>query len=225
MLLDAGSGAVGNLQTAIPYAALDAIVISHMHADHFFDLVPLRYGLTYGPFRRATRLPLWLPPNGSPTLRAIAVPFAREGGDFFGDVFDVREYDPKAALEIGDLALTFAPALHYIEAYAIRAGVPGATFAYSGDTAPCDAVVGHARGAALFVCEATLGLGSESPPRGHCSAREAGAMARQAGVEHLALTHYYSDVEPTALAAAARREFAGPISVLDDGDELSLMSS
>ena len=220
MLLDAGSGAIGNLQTALAYGALDAIVISHMHADHFFDIVPLRYGLTYG-LRRATRLPLWLPPNGSPTLQAIAAPFTGER-DFFGNVFDVREYDPTGTLKVGDLGLTFTPALHYIEAYAIRAEVPGATFAYTGDTAPCDAVAAHARGAALFLCEATLGLGSESPPRGHTSAREAGTMARQADVEHLALTHYYSGVEPADLIAAARDEFAGPITVVDDGMEFSL---
>ncbi len=49
MLLDIGSGALGNLQLAIDYPALDAIVVSHMHADHFLDVIPLRYGLTYGP--------------------------------------------------------------------------------------------------------------------------------------------------------------------------------
>ncbi len=64
VLLDLGSGALGKLQLAIDYARLDAIVISHMHADHFLDLVPLRYGLKYGEPPRAERIPLWLPPGG-----------------------------------------------------------------------------------------------------------------------------------------------------------------
>jgi ribonuclease BN (tRNA processing enzyme) len=62
VVLDLGSGALGKLQVAIAPDALGAIVISHMHPDHFFDLVPLRYGLKYGPAKRASRMPLWIPP-------------------------------------------------------------------------------------------------------------------------------------------------------------------
>jgi ribonuclease BN (tRNA processing enzyme) len=222
VLFDAGSGAIGKLQQAIDYTALDAIVVTHMHADHFLDLVPLRYGLTYGPSRRSSRLAVWLPPRGSKRLNALAATFDSEGGDFFGDVIDVAEYDPRDGLRVGDLALSFARTLHYIESYSIRARHGDATFAYSGDTAPCDAVVEHARDAALFLCEATLGLGSEDPPRGHSSAREAGEMARRASAGRLALTHYYAGVDPAALVAAARTEFSGEVTAVDDGVEFTL---
>jgi len=167
-------------------------------------------------------MPVWVPPRGSQRLRAVADAFDGEAGEFFEDVFDVREYDPGAALRIADLTLSFAPALHYVESFAIRADCGAARLTYSGDTAPCDAVVEHARGSTLFICEATLGLGSEEPPRGHCSAREAGAMARQACVERLALTHYYADVEPSALIEAARAEFSGPVTAVDDGTDFEL---
>ncbi len=222
VLFDAGSGAVGNLQMAIEYPALDAIVVSHMHADHFLDLVPLRYGLTYGPLRRASRMPVWLPPRGRHALQPIAAAFHGERGEFFERVFDVGEYDPRAVMRFGDLSVSFAPALHYVEAYAIRAEIDGAAFAYSGDTAPCDDVVEHARDATLFLCEATLALGSEPAPRGHCSAREAGVMARRANARALALTHYYADADPTALVEAARAEFAGDVVAADDGAEFIL---
>ncbi len=222
VLFDAGSGAIGNLQLAIDYHALDALVVSHMHADHFLDLVPLRYGLTYGPLRRASRMPVWLPPGGIRKLQPIAGAFDGEGVEFFARVFDVAEYDPHVILRIGDLAVSFAPALHYVEAYAIRAEIDGAAFAYSGDTAPCDDVVEHAREATLFLCEATLALGSEPAPRGHCSAREAGVMARRANARSLALTHYYADADPAALVEAARAEFAGDVVAVDDGAEFIL---
>jgi ribonuclease BN (tRNA processing enzyme) len=222
VLLDAGSGAIGKLQQAIEYTALDAIVVTHMHADHFLDLVPLRYGLTYGPSRRSSRLAVWLPPGGSKRLNALAATFDSEGGDFFGDVIDVAEYDPQRALRIGAMSLTFARALHYIESFSIRVECSGTSFVYSGDTAPCDTVVEHARDAALFLCEATLGLGCEDPPRGHSSAREAGEMARRASAGRLALTHYYAGVDPAALVAAARAEFAGETTAVDDGMEFTL---
>ena len=222
MLLDCGSGAIGNLQLASDYTALDAIVVTHMHADHFLDLVPLRYGLTYGPQRRATLLPVWLPPRGRRTLYAIGDGFNGEAGDFFGEVFDVREYEPARPLHFNDLMLSFARTLHYIESYAIRADSNGASVTYSGDTAPCDAVVEHARGTDLFLCEATLAVGSEDSPRGHSSAAEAGAMAQRAGATRLALTHYYAGADPQALVQAASSEFSGPIAIVDDGTEFEV---
>ncbi|MEO6835755.1 MAG: MBL fold metallo-hydrolase [Candidatus Tumulicola sp.] len=223
VLLDIGSGALGNLQLALDYPQLDAVIVSHMHADHFLDLIPLRYGLTYGPPRRDRRLPVWLPPGGAKTLRKLCSAFAAEvEGDFLDQVLVVGEYDPTAALDVNDLRLTFRPATHYIDAYAIRAERGSSSVTYSGDTAPCDSVVEHARGCSLFLCEATLGLGSEDEPRGHSSAAEAGEMARRAGVGHLALTHYGTAYAPGELVEAAQTAFPGRVSIVDDGAELSI---
>jgi len=44
-VVDFGSGALANLRFYCEPDQLDAVVISHMHADHFFDLIPLRYAL------------------------------------------------------------------------------------------------------------------------------------------------------------------------------------
>ena len=42
LLLDMGTGALANLRIVMDYPDLDGIVITHMHADHFLDLIPLR---------------------------------------------------------------------------------------------------------------------------------------------------------------------------------------
>lgn len=223
VVLDLGSGAFGKLRSAVEYAALDAVVISHMHADHFLDVITLRYGLTYGPLRPARRLPLWLPPGGEAMLRALCRAFDPEGtGDFLDGAYDVGEYDPAEALDIGSLRLTFAPARHFIEAYAIRARAGAAVLTYSGDSAPSESVVELARESRLFLCEATLGTGSESGERGHCAAAEAGEMARRARAGRLALTHYGSQEDPQALANAAGAAFDGEVVVVDDGMEFEI---
>jgi ribonuclease BN (tRNA processing enzyme) len=223
VLLDLGSGALGNLHMAIDYPQIDAVVISHMHADHFLDLIPLRYGLKYGPLLRDGRMPLWLPPGGSDMLRTLCSAFAPEGkGDFLDEVFVVGEYDPARPLEVNDLRLSFRQTRHYIDTYAIRCERGPSSVVYSGDTAPCDAVVEHARGCALFLCEATLGLGTEGGTRGHTSAEEAGQMAEKAGVHRLALTHYSSTYAPDELVEAAQTLFSGRVSIADDGVELSI---
>ena len=58
IVLDLGTGAFSNLRRYVDYDRLGAVVISHMHADHFIDLIPLRYALRYGPRRRSAKLPV-----------------------------------------------------------------------------------------------------------------------------------------------------------------------
>src|SRR5215469_11647841 len=122
VLMDIGSGALANLREVMDYPDLDAIIISHMHADHFLDLIPLRYGLKYGPLLRDGRMPVYLPPGGEAMLRAFCSAFASEGpNDFLDEVFLIKEYDPAQPLEINDVRLSFRQTRHYIDTYSIRA--------------------------------------------------------------------------------------------------------
>lgn len=223
VLFDMGTGAFAKLREAIDYPAIDAVIITHMHADHFLDLIPLRYGLKYGPLTRDGRMALWLPPGGEAVLRAVTASFSADSGsDFLDSVFDVREYDPSGELYVGNLTITFAKTVHYIEAYAIRAERDGASFVYSGDTAPSEDVEQLARACGLLLCEATLGLGTERGERGHLSAIEAGAMAKNCGARRLLLTHYGSEFAPDELTGAAQTVYRGPTAVADDGTEVTV---
>ena len=212
-----GTGALANLRRHVDYDRLGAVVISHMHADHFIDLVPLRYALRYGPRRRATRLPVHLPPGGLATLQRLCSAFAPEGGDFLNDVFDLAEYDPSRPLAIDGAKLRFAQTAHYIPAFAIRWERDGASITYSADTAPDERVVALARESDLFLCEATLRHGEVEPgERGHSTAADAAAMAREAGARRLILTHYGEESTSRDLDEAAREAFGGPIIIADD---------
>jgi ribonuclease BN (tRNA processing enzyme) len=200
---------------------LSAVVISHMHADHFFDLVPLRYALRYET-QRPQPLPVYVPPGATRVLTEIAHPL-KETDDFFDGVFDLHEYVPQEELAIGGCSVRFAPTVHYVPAYAMRVETPDGVVGFSADTAPCDAVPVLVRGADLFLCEAALGAdGSENGERGHLNAREAGQMAQRAGAQHLILTHYGTPASPVALRDAAAETFSGPITVADDGVEIPL---
>jgi ribonuclease BN (tRNA processing enzyme) len=223
VVLDLGNGALGKLQLAIDYRQLDALVVSHLHGDHFLDVIPLRFALKRRPSLRDDRMALWLPPGGAQMLHQLCgILTHSDGAAFLDEVFLVREYDPASQLQIGDARLTFAPARHYIPTFAIRAECNGASIVYSADTAPCESVVELARDASLFLCEATLGLGSEDEPRGHSSAHEAAEMAQGAGTERLVLTHYSAADSADAIVAAARERFEGPVLAADDGVDLSL---
>ena len=59
MLVDCGNGVFGKLRQHIDYVDVDAVVISHLHADHFLDLVPYSYALTYAPRQQPVPVHRW----------------------------------------------------------------------------------------------------------------------------------------------------------------------
>ncbi len=219
--IDFGTGVFSRLREQADPSKLDALVISHMHADHFFDIVPLRYALRYE-MQRGEPLPVYLPPGGIEIVQTIGSPL-KETADFYDGIMDLREYSADRSLRLGECTIRFVPTVHYIPAYAMRIETQSGVLGYSADTAPCDAVADLVRGADVFLCEAALGAdGKENGQRGHLNAQEAGELAQRAGVKHLVITHYGAKAEPRALREAAARAFSGMITVADDGMEFAL---
>lgn len=216
-MLDLGTGGFANVRRYVEYDKIAAVIITHMHADHFIDLVPLRYALRYGPHKRPTKMPVYLPPDGAKMLKQLVGAFADEGGDFLNEVFDVKEYDPSRTLRIDGAKIRFAPTAHYIPAFAVRWEKDGSSVTYSADTAPDERVIALARESDVFLCEATLRYGeTEHGMRGHATAVEAAEMARAAGARRLVLTHYGEESTSRDLDEAAREAFSGEILVADD---------
>ncbi|MBI4331065.1 MAG: MBL fold metallo-hydrolase [Chloroflexi bacterium] len=209
ILLDCGTGVLANLQKHIPVYQLSHIIISHMHADHFFDLVPLRYLLAFGP--RSHRVALHLPPGGAETLLSV-VSFLRDPA-FFTSFFDVSEYRP-GATDISGLRFEFAPVPHYVPSYAMSINGDG-RLTYSSDCGPSDVLASLAAGSALLLTEALLTYPAEHGPRGHLTMGEAAEIAARAGASRLLLSHVYHDRDYTAQLALARKTFPGPVEVAE----------
>jgi ribonuclease BN (tRNA processing enzyme) len=214
--IDFGSGVFSRIRERMEPTKLDALVISHMHADHFFDIVPLRYALRYE-MERGEPLPVYLPPGGIAVAQTIGKPL-KETADFYDGVLSLREYAADRPLQVGACTIRFTPTVHYIPAFAMRIETQDGVLGYSADTAPCDRVADLVRGAGIFLCEAALGAsGTENGQRGHLNAQEAGELAARAGVQHLVITHYGAKADPKALHDAAASAFSGKITVADDG--------
>jgi len=223
VVLDLGSGAFANLRSALPAEDVDAVVISHMHPDHFLDLVPMRYALRYGPRAHARKPLLYLPPDGAALLRRVVDAFPAEVSRDYLEVYDIRTYDPDEELRVGDLRVRFALTAHFIATFAMRCEFESVSVTYSADTAPEPRVCGLAHETDAFVCEATLAAqSSENGQRGHSSAREAGGMAQSAGVRRLVLSHYGAESTPAELTAEGSKTFQGAIVVADDNMDLAL---
>ena len=210
LLLDCGPGVLARLRVDHGgWPQVDAIAITHFHLDHWGDLVPWVFGAAFGPGRAAPRPELWLPPDGEARLRENGVRMTFAGQ--IDDVFDVHEYEEARSFTTVGLELTPHRLDHYSEpTHGLRVTDGTSTLAYSGDTGPSDALVELARGADLFLCEATL-AGPEPGERGHLTEEEAVDAFHASGAKRLVVIH-----RPDELPLAVDVERAS------DGDEFDV---
>jgi len=189
LLLDCGPGVLAKLRKREAWPTLDAIAVTHWHLDHWGDLVPWVWGSTLGPGQDVDPPQLWVPPEGPEMLSAIGGRLGQPG--MFENAFDLREYVDGESFEAAGFEVTPHRVLHYdLLAFGFRASANGTVVGYSGDSGPSDALVGIARDADLFVCEATLlQTNPEGGTRGHLSADEANEAFKASGARRLLLTH------------------------------------
>ncbi len=189
LLLDCGPGVLARLRRDEPWPRIDAIAITHLHLDHWGDLVPWVWGSRFRVGDAVAKPELWLGPGARESLREIGRHLGT--ADMFETTFELREYRPgerftTAGFEVLPLSLP-----HYsMPTVGFRVEADGRSLAYSGDSGPAESLVELARDADLFLCEATLLRGElDGHPRGHLSAEEAVETSEAAGAQRLLLTH------------------------------------
>ncbi len=217
ILLDCGLGVMGALRRLVDPTTLTAVVIGHMHADHYLDLAGLRYLFPWGE-RAPRRLPVFLPPGGRHRLTALASAISERAG-FFDDAFLVDEYADGELVTLGTVSVTFARSSHYVPAWSVVLdAAAGGRIVYVGDTGPNPRIAQVGAGAGLLVCEATLDDAAEdTPDRGHLSLAEAVEIGRATGVPRLLVTHYPSERRAKMAAELSGRHGAPRIDLAVPG--------
>ena len=218
VLLDLGSGALGTLQRLVDPTTIDAVLVSHLHPDHYFDLSGLYVLWKYHPGGPRRRIPVWGPAG-------IAAQAARAYGldprTGMSQEFDFHEYDDQP-IRLGPFTVEVTRVVHPIAAYGLRVQADGATLAYSGDTGPCQALVDLAEEADLLLCEAAFLESGQNPADLHLTGKQAGVAAAEARVRRLVLTHVPPWHDPEATMAEAREAYAGPLELARTGSTYTL---
>jgi ribonuclease BN (tRNA processing enzyme) len=240
-LLDCGPGVTTALSAVAEPETLDAVMISHLHADHCYDLLPLGKSLLHArarqvlaqhpgdPFDALSRLdvdapgvPLYVPQGGRAVLDRLASLFPVATFPMldraFDVAFDVREYEPGEEVELAGCRVSMHLLRHTAPNCGTRIEAPGASLAYTGDTGLASGLTPLSRNVDLLLAEATLDA-TDTGPHGHLSAADAGGVASENGVGELVLTHF-TTADPTVLGArreAAAAVFAGPVHVAGPG--------
>ena len=228
LLVDCGSGVFAKLRRFRDYVDVDAVVITHMHADHFLDLIPFACALTYAPRQQPVPVERW-PGTDAPARPQLLVPsgatetlgtIERAGGhaDLLDQAFAMTEYDTAATIDVGTLRLCFQPVPHFLASNAIQvACAAGGRFTFGADHGPTHALDGFADDSDLLLLEATLPRPEREGPRGHLTPVEAGEHAARCNAGRLVLTHISDELDADWALAEARRAFDGPVEVAREG--------
>ncbi len=213
VLMDLGSGSLGALHRHVDPLLIDAVLISHLHADHFFDISGYYVMRKYHPSGPQPKIPVW-GPRGTRTRVARAYGLPLEPG--MNDEFDFH-WLRKRPVSLGPFTITARRMDHPIEAYAFRIEAAGRVLVYSGDTAACDALSQLAAGADLLLAEAAFRDGVENPPHIHMTGSEAAATAAEAGAGMLVLTHIPPWHDKQDALDEADGLFDGPVLLAAEG--------
>ena len=219
LLLDLGSGAVGALQRHVGLDGIDAVCLSHHHADHCLDVCPFWVARTYDPSGRLPRIPVY-GPAGTASRMAQAYGLNEDPG--MRETFDFVTLAP-GTRQIGPFRIRLAHMNHPVETFGFRVEHAGRALAYSADTGTCPALVELARQADVLLCEASYLSGPDRGPDMHLTAAQAAEHAARAGAGRLVLTHLvpWNDQQQT-LAEASAAAFDGPISLAAPGQVIAL---
>jgi ribonuclease BN (tRNA processing enzyme) len=214
LLLDLGNGALGALQRHIDPMAIDAIVLSHLHADHCLDLCGLYVMQKHHPTTAARhRIPVYGPCR---TGERLARAYDLTPPDGMDGEFDFRQLADGGAVRIGPFTVTPHRVDHPVEAYGFRVEAHGKVLAYTGDTDTCDALKPLCHNATLVLSDSAFIDGRDGARGIHLSGSRAAQAAIDAGgVQRLMLTHLPPWNDPAVCRAQAAAVWPGDVELAE----------
>ncbi len=213
ILIDCGNGITNQLDMTKDLENL-VIIISHVHPDHYGDLLSL--APTVDLYRKfgyiSDKVKLYLPEinyidkeeyyedeDGWGSSRTVKAPIIDDelvraiGKNHY---FDTEEYNQSTKIELENMLITFMKTLHPINTYAVKIEDKTGTFVYSADTGYEEKnLVNFAKDADIFLCESSFLKGQIRAENYHLYAHEAAKIAKKANVGQLVLTHFWPEID------------------------------
>lgn len=180
-LVDCGSGVLASLQNYITLEELDAVVISHYHADHIADIGSLQYSrlIQYYLGQPSPALPIYGHTLDEEQFAKLTYKEQTQGIEISED----------QSIQIGPFTVNFCPTVHPVHCLAMKFSTGNQSVVFTADTEWTDALVSFAKDADLLFSEANLYEEHIGVSPGHMAGSQAGKLAKEAEVGQLILTH------------------------------------
>lgn len=213
LVLDLGQGSFPRLAQAVEPSTLDAVVVSHLHPDHFIDLVALRHYLRWE-FQPARHVRVVAPAGLAKRIDALHDEPGFTAATL--DLEDVRE----GSQTIGTLTLEARRVTHTRNSHAFRVarasgGGPG--LVYSGDCGRAEDIDALVRRGDTLLSEVSFGPGPVPPGSAHLDGPAVGALAGRTGAGRVLLTHLHMGLDERATIDSVRASFDGPVAFVAPG--------
>jgi ribonuclease BN (tRNA processing enzyme) len=205
LVLDLGYATLPRLLTHCAAENVDAVVITHEHADHCVDAHGF-YRARLNCERDLPPIPLYCPPGVAARLAGL------DPRADFGQVFEIHEMPGKHHAQ--PFSITGFALPHHVPNAGVRLETGAMTLAYTGDSGPDPALAALGEDADLFIVEATMQgapPAATAGPQYDLTAGEAGAWAARAGARRLMLTHFWPGSDRAVSAAEAASAFGGDV--------------
>jgi ribonuclease Z len=215
-LVDVGGSPVQKLRrVGVDPVGLTAVVVTHTHPDHVYGLPALVQCLLI--LGRTAPLPIYCRVEHVALVEKLLGLFGLLAEGLKVPILPVAPREGVRVLATSDLVVTASPNVHgSMPNLAVRLDADDRSLVYSSDTRPCAEVERLARGATVLVHEATFARPNSA--EWHSTAREAGTIARAAGVGRLYLAHvgYTAHEALGAHVAASRAGFGGTVAMAEE---------
>lgn len=210
IVLDLGQGSFPRLAATVEPSTIDAILVSHLHPDHFIDLVALRHYLRWQ----------FDPPRHVRVIAADGIDrrldALHDEPGFTAATLDVERLAPD--VEIGDLRVETARVTHTADSHAFRVSSAGSSgLVYSGDCGRASDLETLIQPGDTLLSEVSFGPGPVPTDALHLDGPSVGRLAARSGVGRVLLTHIQMGFDPEATKAAVAAHYDGPIEVVEPG--------
>lgn len=217
VVLDFGNGIFSKLELYGSFWDLNAIICTHLHADHSGDLPiarnAVKSGILYNKIK--AKMPVYLP--GEPVLDHSIINTYQDGL-LFNIIEGLPEENLYRTAQVGSLKLKFFKVEHTMLAYGIEIEAQGKRLVYTGDTEYFPGLIDYAMDADLFICEATVLEKNKDYAVGrHLTTLQAGEIARKAKVKKFVPSHFFPEYDLDCIKKEIEEGYGSVVAMAEEG--------
>jgi ribonuclease BN (tRNA processing enzyme) len=210
LVLDLGQGSFPRLAATLEPSTIDAIAVTHLHPDHFIDLVALRHYLRweFQPERHVRVI--------APRDLAVRLDALHDEPGFTVATLDVEPVAQRA--EVGPLRIEARRVTHTDDSHAYRVSKEeGVGLVYSGDCGRAEDLDPLIRPGDALLVEVSFGPGPGPRDALHLDGPAVGALAARTKVGRVLLTHLQMGFDPAATLTSVASAYDGPVEFVEPG--------
>jgi ribonuclease BN (tRNA processing enzyme) len=218
VVLDLGQGAFPRLAGELEPSSVDAIAVSHLHPDHFIDLVALRHYLRwqFDPVRHVRVI--------APSGLAERLDALHDEPGFTAVSLDVEPIRLET-ISIGDLTLEAARVRHTADSHGFRIALgDGPGLVYSGDCGRAEDLDTLMHRGDTLLSEVSFGPGPVPHDAEHLDGPSVGRLAARNGAGRVLLTHLQMGFDRGATIGSVAAAYPGPVDLVEPGDRFTISS-